>query len=217
MPLKHLTSSIKQGKSGLWNITESKEELEDMLHKIDRSDLTLEEHFKSEKRNFEWLATRNALALMVDAKAGIEYDERGKPHLVNFPGHLSISHSWPYVCLFYHPDKAVGVDIELMNDRILRIRKKFVNENEDVWLKDVDVIKGLFLIWAAKEAVFKMLGGGGILFKEHLELKAVDLSNNGKATVCFMKEKTHQDFTIYYEFLEEMILVYTIANDEAIL
>ncbi|MEP7264099.1 MAG: 4'-phosphopantetheinyl transferase superfamily protein [Bacteroidota bacterium] len=216
MPLKHLTSYLQNSRLALWHITESRQELEDKLHLIDRSDLTREEHFKSEKRNFEWLATRNMLAVIVDEKAGIEYDDCGKPHLINFPGHLSISHSWPYVCIFYHPEKAAGVDIELMNDRILKIRKKFVNDSEELWLKDVEEIKGLFLIWAAKEAVFKMLGGGGILFKEHLELKQVDLSIKGKATICFMKEKTHQDFTIYYEFLDDMILVYTIANDQEV-
>jgi 4'-phosphopantetheinyl transferase len=213
MPLISLQPSIPESRLCLWHTTESKEELSDFLLKQKREDLLTPEHFTSEKRNYEWLATRNAITMMVDGKAGITYDERGKPHLINHNGHLSISHSWPYVALFYHPHLSAGVDIEKMTERIKNIRPKFINAEEEKWLQNVDEIKGLYLVWAAKEAVFKMIGGGGILFREHLEMKPVYITEKGSGIITYSKEKKSENFVVYYEFLDGMILVYTIAND----
>ncbi len=213
MPLKILPTPFHGALMGLWYIQESLEQLSSELVALNRPDLLKNPLFKADKRNFEWLATRLALTQMIDVKAGISYDEKGKPHLTNFKGHLSISHSWPYVCLFYHPGFSIGVDIEHLDPKILRIRQKFVNDVEESWLKETDEIKGLYLIWAAKESVFKMIGGGGILFKEHMVINPPAISSKGTAVLNYVKEEKHETFNIYYEFLEGMILVYTIAND----
>jgi 4'-phosphopantetheinyl transferase len=213
MPLKILPTPFQGALMGLWHIQESMDDLTGELHELKRPDLLKNPLFKADKRNFEWLATRVALTKLTGTQAGIKYDDKGKPHLTHQKGHLSISHSWPYVCLFYHERLSVGVDIEHLDPKILRIRHKFVNETEALWLKETEEIKGLYLIWAAKESVFKMIGGGGILFKEHMLLNPLTISSKGSATISYLKEAKKETFIIYYEFLEGMILVYTIAND----
>jgi 4'-phosphopantetheinyl transferase len=210
MPLKHLQSE-QGGVLVLWNILETKEELEELIRDSGRADLLPEPVFKAEKRNYEWMAARLALIAIAGREADIRYDDQGKPHPGTDDGHLSISHSWPYLCLYYHKACHVGVDIEQLSEKIRNISSKFVNEAESAWVKNQDEIRALYLIWAAKEAVFKMIGGGGIHFKEHLQLMPVEISNKGTAKILFMKG-ANTVFTIYYEFLDSMILVYTIAK-----
>ena len=217
MPLIHLQSLQTHNPAcmlAIWQTDESFEQLKQLIIDSGREDLMPPGTFSNEKRRMEWLATRCALLLVIgDRREGIYYDEKGKPFLSSGHGHISISHAWPYVCLLMNETLQVGVDIEMMTDRILRIAPKFINDVELQWLSTPFIIKELYLIWAAKEAVFKMKGGGGIDFRLHLTLKETTIHNNGVAVLSFSKNGIAENFNIYYQFLDCLIVVYTIAND----
>ena len=198
----------------LWKITESAEELTDFLIENRRPDLVPTEKFGFAKRQLEWLVVRCALTSSALLKQEtIIYNERGKPFLKNETGHLSISHSYPYVCLFYHKSQNVGVDVEMMTERIFKVASKFINEQEMHWLAQPFRKEELYLLWATKEAVFKMKGGGGIDFRKNMTINPVKLQNEGTITLAFNKENVREEVNCYYRFLDNMILVYTIANN----
>ena len=101
----------------LWKITESVKELMGLLIENNRHDLLPNENFRLDKRRLEWLAVRCALiSSPLLRQENIIYNELGKPLLKNGTGHLSISHSFPYVCLFFHESQNIGVDIEMMTE-----------------------------------------------------------------------------------------------------
>ena len=198
----------------LWKITESVKELMGLLIENNRHDLLPNENFRLDKRRLEWLAVRCALiSSPLLRQENIIYNELGKPFLKNGTCHLSISHSFPYVCLFFHESQNIGVDIEIMTERILKIAPKFINEQEIQWLTKPLNIEELYLIWSAKEAFFKMRGGGGIDFRKNMTINSVKLQKQGKITLTFSKESKSEVANSYYRFLDNMILVYTIASD----
>lgn len=83
------------------------------------------------------------------------YDDLGKPHLKNHDGHISISNTKELVAVIYHPTNAVGIDIEIPSERILKIAPKFVNENEQKWMNDSEITSyyNCLTIWCVKESV----------------------------------------------------------------
>ena len=128
MPLITFEIPVEHGKIFLWHVTESSEELLSILQRNGRHDLHPSPPFVNRERNMEWLAVRCALIEAFQNNGiNISYNENGRPFPVNINGHFSISHAWPYVCIFYNEHKSVGVDVEMMNKRILRIASRFLN------------------------------------------------------------------------------------------
>ena len=120
MPLIELNTTITGSRMLLWKVEETEDELKNLLTSRNRTDLIPETPFRHPARNLEWLAARCALT-SVFGEATILYDDQGKPHLEKQDGHLSISHAWPYVALFFHADLHTGTVIEWLDVRILRI------------------------------------------------------------------------------------------------
>ena len=216
MPLIHLQALSSESKLAVWRTEESFVDLAEILIGKGRRDLLPPDSFSNEKRRMEWLSTRCALLQMNnDEQENIFYNEKGKPYLLSGKGHISISHAWPFVCLFIQESRSVGVDIERMTDRIFKIAPRFINEKEFEWLSAPLNIRELYLIWAAKEAVFKMKGGGGIDFRLHLTVQRTALQTGGIAKLIYSKNGAEELLNIYYQFLDSMIVVYTIANDSS--
>src|SRR5690606_5399622 len=84
------------------------------------------------KRNLHWLSTRVLLRRMMNTDQYIDcrIDENGKPYLINFPYYISLSHSYEYAAVMISKNKAVGIDIEIIKDKIERIARKFLNSEE---------------------------------------------------------------------------------------
>ena len=193
----------------MWHLTETTKELKSFCrHKIP-------DYIHHTNRQLEWLAVRIMMQrhFTNHEELVIDYHVNGKPFLIPSIAHVSVSHSGDYVGLLIHPDKAVGLDIEVMNDRIKRITHKFVNEEERQWLGAEPVaIEKLYLIWSAKEAVFK-LRGGGIDFKKHLNVMDPGLREEGSTVLFFDKEMERMEYTIHYHYLDGILLVYSIAEN----
>ena len=215
MPLQPYNPLITNSRLALWKVTEDLEGLHGILKSMGREDLLPLPRFKHDRRNAEWMAVRCAVTSALSPLADIFYTNNGKPHLKGIKGEISISHAWPFVCFFYHPTLSTGVDIERIDKRILRVAGKFIGEEEEKWLNRPYDINELYYLWSAKEAAFKLLGGGGIDFRKHLNVHRINLQDTGKGVIEFNKDERRMTFDVYYQFLDSMILVYTIANNEA--
>ena len=124
MPLIFRNPIAEKGELALWKVTEPVEGLLDILREQGiYADVPF---FRNMNRLAEWLTARILLSLL-GVKQKIIYDELGKPHLEGEGSYISISHSGQFVCVIFHPECAVGVDIERMGDRIQRVKRKFIN------------------------------------------------------------------------------------------
>ena len=93
----------------------------------------------------------------------IEYDNKGKPFLVNKEGFFSVSHSKGLVAVSVS-DSAIGIDVERIRKLNLNIIKKVCNEREKEYVlngkTDDEKTIRLIEIWTFKEAYFKYTGTG---------------------------------------------------------
>jgi phosphopantetheinyl transferase len=110
-------------------------------------------------------------------------------------------------------DHRVGIDIELVTEKVERIKHKFLNEdelllvngqwsmvNESLGINNQSTnprltesfgqepINQLTLLWSCKESVFKWYGSGGVDFKDDIHLKVTNLNKEGIIDCDFMKE-----------------------------
>ena len=88
-------------------------------------------------KRLQHLAGRYLLqALFPDFPIGlIQIADTRKPFLEDEAYHFSISHCGDYAAVVVSKTKSVGIDIELVSDKIRRIEHKFVNEGEAQLLK----------------------------------------------------------------------------------
>lgn len=106
----------------------------------------------------------------------IQVADTKKPFLEDEKYHFSISHCGNFAAAIASSQKRVGVDIELITPRILRIAPKFLNAEEIQFLagwKDLpEIYRELCtMIWSAKEAIFKWHGAGQVDFRRHMQLQ----------------------------------------------
>lgn len=91
--------------------------------------------------------------------ARIGYEEGGRPYLPDYPNtSISISHTGNFACLLLSRHyKKVGVDIEKNNTaKVLRVRHKFMTEEEVALHPTADEGTDALIAWTTKEALFKL-------------------------------------------------------------
>ena len=118
----------------------------------------------NENRKQEFIQIRE-LRNKTIGKLEIDYNANGKPFLVNSKEYISISHSRNFIGILKAPFD-VGLDIEEINERITKIKNRFLNEDE---LKLLDSsIENLTIAWTLKEALFKLCNRNGVDFRKEL-------------------------------------------------
>ena len=178
MPFTHTSQLSENVMLGYWKMTESPDELLRLMH-ADAFDAKAYEKLLNDKARKQWLSARLLLKEMCGDDARIVYDSYGKPHCQGFSG-ISISHSADYVLLAINTLSEIGADIEFISNRIERITHKFLSAAEDqlqYQLADYPANYFFHLIWSFKEAAYKLYGKKGLIFKEHIVLKQLDLEH----------------------------------------
>ena len=197
----------------IWNITESFEQLNQEVQLNEKSQLRLN-GMKSEMHQCAFLSVRKLLALAGYSDFDLEYDEFGKPHLID-KKHISITHSHHFSAIIIS-NEPVGIDIEMQRDIILKIAHKFVNDEELERLQKTDLndyIKKLTVKWGAKEAIFKIKNEKGISFKDHIQVIPFELDE--QQTIANLDfNGTNQKFNIHFSELDtNFTLVYAFENN----
>ena len=155
----------------VWEISEPLEKLISLTSDTDCS------HLKSDKRKKEFLACRILLNYL-NKNLKISYSENGSPNLNNHQC-VSISHSGDLVCIIIS-DKKIGIDIELISDKSLRLKEKFINSHHTKLNNEKST-----LIWSIKEAVFKFHKIGNVDFKKDISVPEFILKDRGEMDISF--------------------------------
>lgn len=168
MPVLLHQHLYEPGEWGLWEITESEEELSTGLELFPAEAEQLS-CIRGTGRRREFLAARKLLHHMSgrDVRGELYKDDAGKPHLRSSHFHVSISHTGGYAAAAAHPNPC-GIDVQRIVPRIHRLAHKFVSPAEEAQLRDATRLEQLHLIWSAKEALYKAYGRRQLDFKENL-------------------------------------------------
>lgn len=156
------------------------------------------------------LAARLLLQEMLPALDinSIEYAANGKPYFENANIHFSISHCNGYAACAISEEGPVGIDIELIHERIKKVAPNFLHKSELEKINTLNEeaqLKEMSFVWAAKEAMYKMNEKLGINFSEHLRIEG--LTNNTKAMMfaSILSEAAALDVQIHYELRENFV------------
>ena len=170
---------ISAGKLYVWHITETLDDLRSSLELTDASNSRLAK-MKAVNHQKAFLAVRQILRQLNFADRDLCYDNNGKPSLC-IGEYISISHSFDYAVVAISSQN-VGVDVELIRDKIVRLSGKFCNENELALAPHTSVEKMNYLteIWSVKEALFKMCNSRSLSFAQDMEVDVV----KKQAKVC---------------------------------
>ena len=175
----------------IWRITETLEELLQLSNKISTA------NFNTEKRKKEWIASR-LLLNEINPNYSISYNAFGAPELSN-GSFISISHSKGLVAIIISKEQ-VGIDIEEISEKALRVSSKFVSTNN---LKDLTAEKAT-LIWCCKEAVFKWHQKGEVDFIADIKLHSFESMEKGEIRAEFRStqlilnyQKIHNHYLVY--------------------
>jgi 4'-phosphopantetheinyl transferase len=190
----------------VWKITESYEQLFNEVALKD-SNLRRLGGMKSQLHQRGFLSVRELLQEAGYNDFDLYYDDFGKPHLKDGK-HISITHSYQFSAIIVS-NQSVGIDIELQREKIIKIASKF-NDDDHRFLKEdkkEDYIRKLTVIWGAKESIFKIRNERGISFKEHIKVRAFEMEDT-LAVAELHFDDIVKDFEIYFEEIENFILVY---------
>jgi phosphopantetheinyl transferase len=192
-------------------------------------DVPLQRTITHPHKRLQHLAGRYLLKHLVPhfPLALIQLADTKKPYLENELFHFSISHCGDFAAVIVSTHNRVGIDLELVSEKIGRIQNKFVSEPD---MEAFATISGadaglnqngeqlsllyhqLTLAWSCKEAVFKWYGLGEVDFKKHMQLQHVE-TGDGKlfqTTMLFQKEGP-QLLHLQSRFFENLCLSYVVT------
>lgn len=207
--LKH--EKIKSdGELGVWKLEES---IDWYLERIalHEEELLQLETLRRDKRE-EWLAARWLLHEMSgrEIRGKVLKDAFGKPYLEDSEWTISLSHSEDRAAVLASA-RAGGVDIQLIDSRISSLAERFMSEKELDGIDPENEIEKVHVYWGAKEALFKLYAEGNVDFRENLYIRSFDYDGSGNLSAKIMMPDMKLECKIYYEKIDNYILVWTIA------
>lgn len=176
---------IEEGGIVIWRIEETSDALYSLL---DTScyDAMLAA-ISHEARRAEWLAVRVLIAQTLGADKVVAYHPSGCPYLTDGSYHISISHTKRYAAVAYHRCRVIGVDIEHIAPRVLRIAHRFTHPDESLYIDRCgaeEKLKHLLVNWSTKETLFKLLDNSSASdFRETFRVCPYELEQYGVLSV----------------------------------
>jgi 4'-phosphopantetheinyl transferase len=202
----------KKNKNGsrlhVWQLRESSQWFYERI-KLNNEEKGYYDSISYERRKQEWLAVRYLLKSKINASLEISYNDEGKPFIPDSYYRISISHSHDLVGLMVSDTSEVGLDIELISDRVERIAARFLEESELKMVGNEQRLEKLVTLWGAKEAIIKVIGNRRIDFKREIHIEPFDISKFGVVHAKINCPTLHHSFKLHYFQLDNYMIVMT--------
>lgn len=163
-----------------------------------------------DKRQIESLGKTYLLNHLLNTTVQIDYDANGKPYIIGHDIHISISHSYNKLVIITNTLENTGIDIEIIKDKVLRIKHKFLSETE---LENAgsDAEKCL-IYWAAKETLYKIYGLKEVDFIKNLSINPFEKHTIGTIIGHINMPNYNHTFELNYLKLDEYMMVYALKK-----
>lgn len=205
MPLFYTHNINESTRLAVWYITED----EDFFKKINISHRLI----THPKKRLQHLAGRFLLRLMdADFPVNrIKLDGR-RPYLENNSYFFSISHCSDYAAAVLSKEHPVGIDVELVTDKIGQIESKFLNDQERKLIREnrrEEVLPDvLTACWSAKECMFKWYARGNVEFKQDMIIQSLYMHNRAGTIKAYFGKEMQTPLQIEFCFFDELCLAW---------
>lgn len=186
------TESIKYGPVTVFLLYYDDFVTEEHLHNLLPNEQVKLQRLNHPSRRREFVATR-VLRTMHFGNEPILYSKIGAPY-VEGEGFISISHANHVVGMAYCQSFHVGLDLEPIHEKVMKVKHKFLSDEEKI-LTDTDSVEEMIKVWSGKEALYKLAGRKEIVFAENLLLTKID-ELHWKGRIYFPNNKKEVELTI---------------------
>lgn len=225
MPLYKTIKINKTTTAYFWHITE---DVTSLFRAVSLSDASIKrlEGMKSVSHQKGFLAVRMLLQYLDFSDNDLTYDAAGKPHLqgkrqrvkdkssefvTHHPSpitqHISISHSHQFSCICIS-DEVIGIDLELLKEKTLKIASRFMDVNHLQGLSIADQVAKATVVWGIKESIFKIKNKKGISFPEHIFEDAFDIKE-GECSAELHFNGQIEKFYVQFHLIEGYVFVFS--------
>ena len=215
MPLVYQHNINAAAKLGVWHIAEEKDFF--LLQ------VPLQNKITHPHKQLQHLAGRYLLkALYPDFPYElIRIADTRKPFLENEAYHFSISHCGDYAAAMVSSTKRVGVDVELITNKVAKVKHKFLSDKEQAMLETIEnsSIKLLYdslltAAWSIKESLYKWYGDGEIDFKEHLHIDEIYLTGDSGIAQCTVLKNAPIFLQVHLLFFNNNCISWVMSEEE---
>jgi phosphopantetheinyl transferase len=141
-----------------------------------------------------------------------------KPFLENEAYHFSISHCGDYAAVLVSSEMRVGVDVELISNKVDRVKHKFLSPAEQNIITDLsgaddDLNKTLLTCaWGIKESLYKWFGVGEVDFIEHLQINQLNLNGNTGTALCKILKAGQVNLLVHFLFFNGNCISWVVSH-----
>jgi len=171
--------------------------------KLSKAEIEYYFSIKSESKRNEFLGVR-WLKNKYNPEFEITYLENGRPILKNSSKFISISHSKNFIAFAAAP-YPIGIDIEECQERVIRVKDRFLNESEKKIINQNSITE-LTQAWCVKEALFKLNKDDGIEFKTNLIIQTWDDYTNIAAKM--LENSSWKLVNLHVQKIENVIICF---------
>lgn len=198
MPLIYQNSINDFTKIGVWHITEAEDFFLQSVY--------LQREITHPHKRLQHLAGRHLLKTLFPSfpLALILLADTKKPYLENEAYHFSISHCGNHAAAIVSTQNRVGVDIETPNNKIEKIKHKFLSPDEEniVNAAHTNTHEALTQAWSIKEALFKWYGKGAVDFKKDMRIISISAKKKHLEAVCFFGKEISKEVVVSSLFID---------------
>ena len=214
MPLVYQQNINETTRLGVWHIAEP----ENFFLKL----VPLQREITHPHKRLQHLAGRYLLKeLYPDFPYGmVRIADTRKPFLENEAYHFSISHSSDYAAVMVSSTCRVGVDVESVSEKVIKIKNKFLSAIE------MDMVESLgahsfthhqssallTLAWSIKESLFKWHGSGGVDFKEQLVIEEIILNDQQGIAHCKLLKGDAIQLTVHFLLFNDKCIAWVFSD-----
>ena len=160
----------------------------------------------------EWASARmaiyEALQSLQIPYPGFFKDEHGKSQTMAGAGYVSLTHTQGFAAAIFHQNTPVGIDMDVIREKILSIGPRFLARAELDFLEKDPL--HYTMAWSAKESIFKCQGKKGVSFRENILLEPFSPSDQLIKGRIHGTEFSDHHYTIKAQQLQNTVLTYTV-------
>lgn len=164
------------------------------------------------EKKTEWICARFAIKKALDCISlpypGFFKDENGKSHPMDGYGYVSLSHTKGIAAAIFHKEMPVGIDLDYIREKVVRLGPKFLDNSEMEFLDNDPEL--YTTAWSAKESIFKCQGKRGVSLKNNIILEpftSKDIVVKGR---IYDTEFSDHHYAVKVEKENDVVMTYTI-------
>ncbi len=208
MPLEKLEYQAEERAWGIWRIAEDEQALLDQVKDYE----SISDTITHPEKRLEFIAgrvlARNLLEALGKSFEGVTKDVYGKPFFKQNTFQLSLSHSYPYVAALADIRQSVGIDLEQIKKKLLKIGPRVLHPSELLDAGEDETKHCIY--WCAKEALIKIYGKKDLVFSEHLLITPFRLEQKGHLTGKIFMNGTETTVPLQYFVYNNFVVVFNL-------